>query len=50
MGVTFHAFKSAKEFEGMTFTLLSELPFWESKSQWTLEFSEGDYEGQNPLY
>ncbi len=32
-----------------TFTLPSELPFWELESWWSLEFSESDYRGQNPL-
>jgi len=31
-------------------TLPNELPFWELESQWTLEFSKGDYRGQNLLY
>jgi hypothetical protein len=28
-------------------TLLSELPFWELESWWTLEFLKGNYKGQN---
>jgi hypothetical protein len=39
--------KSVKEW---TLSLPNELPFWEFKSQWTLEFSEGNRRGQNPLY
>jgi hypothetical protein len=38
--------KSVREW---TFTLPSELPFWELESQWTPEFLEGDCKGQNPL-
>jgi hypothetical protein len=38
--------KSVRE---RTLTLPSELPFWELESQWTLEFLEGDYKGQNLL-
>jgi len=30
-------------------TLPNELPFWELESQWTLEFSEGDFRGKNLL-
>jgi hypothetical protein len=32
-----------------TFTLPSELPFWELESRWTPEFSESNFRGQNPL-
>ncbi len=32
-----------------TFTLPSELPFWELESQWIPKFSEGDCKGQNSL-
>jgi hypothetical protein len=32
-----------------TSTLPSELPLWELESQWTPEFSERNYKGQNPL-
>jgi len=38
--------KSVKEW---TLTLPSELPFWKLESQWTSEFLEGDYRGQNSL-
>jgi hypothetical protein len=38
--------KSVREW---TFTLASELPFWELESQWTPEFSEGNWRGQNSL-
>jgi hypothetical protein len=38
--------KSVREW---TFTLLSELSFWELESQWIPEFLEGDYRGQNSL-
>jgi hypothetical protein len=30
-------------------TLPSELPLWELKSRWTLESSESNFKGQNPL-
>jgi hypothetical protein len=33
----------------LALTFPSELPLWEFKSQWTLEFSENDCRGQNPL-
>jgi hypothetical protein len=36
--------KSVREW---TFTLPSELPFWELESQWTPESSKGDCKGQN---
>jgi hypothetical protein len=36
--------KNVKEW---TFTLPSELPFWELKFWWTPKFSEGDCKGQN---
>jgi len=32
-----------------TLTLPNELPLWELESQWTPEFSKGDYKGQNSL-
>jgi hypothetical protein len=32
-----------------TFTLSSELPCWELEFRWTLECSENDYKGQNPM-
>jgi len=32
-----------------TFTLPSELPFWELKPQWTLKFLKNNFRGQNPL-
>jgi hypothetical protein len=32
-----------------THTFPSEFPFWELKSQWIPESSEGDYKGKNPL-
>jgi hypothetical protein len=32
-----------------TFTLPSELPFWELESRWTPESLENNYRGQNPL-
>jgi hypothetical protein len=32
-----------------TLTLPTKLPFWELKSQWIPEFSEGDCKGRNPL-
>jgi len=38
--------KSVKEW---TLTLLSELSFWELEFQWTLEYSKGNFRGQNPL-
>jgi len=38
--------KSVREW---TFTLPSELPFWELESQWILKFLEGDCKGQNSL-
>jgi hypothetical protein len=38
--------KSVREW---TLTFSSELPCWELESQWTLESSECDYKGQNPL-
>jgi hypothetical protein len=38
--------KNVKEW---TLTLPNELPFWELKSRWSLEFSEGDGKGQNSL-
>jgi hypothetical protein len=38
--------KSVKKW---TLTLPSEFPFWELESQWTPEFSEGDYKSQNSL-
>ncbi len=49
LGVTSHALESAKECEGMNPHTPKELPLWELESRWTLEFSEGDYRGQNPL-
>ncbi len=48
-GVTFHAPRNARECEGMTLTLLSEFPLWESEYRWTLESSENNGRGQNPL-
>jgi hypothetical protein len=33
----------------LSLTLPSEPPCWELKSQWTLEFLEGDYRGQKPM-
>jgi hypothetical protein len=39
--------KSVREW---TFTLPSELPFWEFESRWTPESSEGDCKGQNLLH
>jgi hypothetical protein len=38
--------KSVRE---RTLTLPSELPCWELESQWTLECSENDCKGQNPM-
>jgi hypothetical protein len=38
--------KSVKKW---TLTLPSELPFWELESQWTPEFSKGDFRGKNSL-
>ncbi len=38
--------KSVREW---TFTLPSELPFWELEFQWISKSSEGDCKGQNPL-
>jgi hypothetical protein len=38
--------KSVRE---KTFTLPSELPFWEFESQWISKSSNGDYRGQNSL-
>jgi hypothetical protein len=32
-----------------TLTLPKEFPLWELKSRWTLEFSESDSKGQNPM-
>jgi hypothetical protein len=32
-----------------TYLGYDELPFWELESQWTPEFLEGDYRGQNSL-
>jgi hypothetical protein len=47
--VTYHAPTSARECEGMNRTLPNEFPFWELKSQWTPEPSDGDYRGQSLL-
>jgi hypothetical protein len=38
--------KSVREW---TLTLPRELPLWEVESQWTPEFLESDFKGQNPL-
>jgi hypothetical protein len=38
--------ESVKEW---TLTLSNEFPFWELESQWTLEFLEGNYRGQNSM-
>jgi hypothetical protein len=38
-----------KRMREWTFTLPSELSFWELKSQWTPKFSEGNFRGHNPL-
>jgi hypothetical protein len=48
-GVTFHAPKNVENVREWTSTFSSELPFWELESQWTLEFSEGNYKGQKSL-
>jgi hypothetical protein len=48
-GVAFSCPGSAKECEGKNPTLPSELPCWELESRWTLECSESDYKGQNPM-
>jgi len=47
--VTPHALGNVKQCEGMTLTLPRELSLWELESQWTFEFWEGDYRGQNSM-
>jgi hypothetical protein len=44
-----HAPESVEECGRINPTLLNELPLWELESQWTPEFSQSDYRGQNPL-
>ncbi len=39
-------YESAREW---TPTLRSEFPLWELEPQWTLEYSKGDFKGQNSL-
>ncbi len=46
--VTFHAPRNAKECEGMNLHTPKWTPSWELKSQWTPEYSEHNYKGQNP--
>jgi hypothetical protein len=48
-GVTFHTPGNVGECEGMNPTLPSVLPLWELEFWWTLESSESNWRGQNPL-
>ncbi len=49
LGITSHAPMSVGECEGMNLHIPSELPLWELEFQWIFEFSESNYNGQNPL-
>jgi len=49
LGVPFICLGVQKSVRERTLTLPSEFPCWKLESRWTLECSESDCEGQNPM-